>query len=225
MGVVLATGVVAFVIMSNRSRENADWTFDFGVDPGELAPTGHNPFFILEPGYTLVLEDSTTRVTITVLDETRVIDGVRTRAVEERELSNGTPVRVSRRYFAISTRTNSVYRFGAAVDNYIDGEIANHEGSWAAGADGARFGLAMPGLPLLRARFYQEMATGTAMDRAEILAVRDTLPGPVGILRGLLRMAVSSPLEPGVVRPQYYGRGIGLVRDGSRHLVSNGIAE
>src|SRR5262249_51522513 len=34
----------------------AGWTTEFAVDRKDLGPTGRNPYFILEPGYTLVLE-------------------------------------------------------------------------------------------------------------------------------------------------------------------------
>jgi hypothetical protein len=224
LGVVMMAAIVAFFVMSRRTIGNADWTFDFGVDPGELVSSGQNPFFILEPGYVLVLEDSTTRLTITVLHETRRIDGVETRVVEERETENDVVIEVSRNFFAISQRTNSVFYFGEEVDNYEGGRIVNHDGAWQSGSGEARFGLAMPGLPLLRARYYQEIAPGVAMDRAEIVSITDSISGPAGAMRDLLRTAESSPLEPGVTEHKYYARGIGLVRDGSLTLVSNGLA-
>ena len=67
--------------------------------------------------------------------------------VEERETKDGKLVEVSRNYFAISKRTNSVYYFGEDVDEYKDGKVARHGGSWLAGTGGARFGLLMPGQP------------------------------------------------------------------------------
>jgi hypothetical protein len=38
--------------------------------------TGKNSFFILDPGFTIVLESSIEKVAITVLDETMIVDGV-----------------------------------------------------------------------------------------------------------------------------------------------------
>ena len=89
----------------------------------------------MEPGYQLVLEDGDERLTITVLNETKMVDGVETRIVEERETKGGQPVEVSRNYFAISKRTNSVFYFGEDVDDYKDGKVAGHGGSWLAGKD------------------------------------------------------------------------------------------
>ena len=42
---------------------------------------------------------------ISILNETKVVDGVKTRVVEERESEDGELVEVSRNYFAISART------------------------------------------------------------------------------------------------------------------------
>lgn len=55
------------------------------TEPEELVSTGRTPYFIREPGYSLVLEGDNTQLTITVLNETKKIDGVETRIVEERE--------------------------------------------------------------------------------------------------------------------------------------------
>jgi hypothetical protein len=201
---------------------NDTWTRDFHVDPAELTNVGRNPFFILEPGYVLVLEDGAERLTITVLNETKKVDSVDTRIVEERETKNDQPVEISRNYYAISTRTNSVFYFGEDVDMYSNGKVTSHEGAWLAGVKGARFGLMMPGLPLLRARFYQEVAEGVAMDRAEIVSLTDSLKTPAGTFSNVLRTMETTPLESASKETKYYGRGVGLLQDGSLKLVRYG---
>jgi len=202
--------------------QDSAWTDQFAVTPRELRSTGSNPYFILESGYQLVLEDGRGRLTVTVLPQTRVVDGVETRIVEERETSGDTLVEVSRNYFAISERTNAVFYFGEEVDIYRNGVITSHEGGWLAGVGGARFGLMMPGLPLLGSRFYQEIAPGVAMDRARIVALADTLATPAGTFTGVLRVEETTPLEPGVREFKYYAPGVGLIQDGSLKLVRYG---
>ena len=202
--------------------QDSAWTDQFAVTPRELRSTGSNPYFILESGYQLVLEDGRGRLTVTVLPQTRVVDGVETRIVEERETSGDTLVEVSRNYFAISERTNAVFYFGEEVDIYRNGVITSHEGGWLAGVGGARFGLMMPGLPLLGSRFYQEIAPGVAMDRARIVALADTLATPAGAFTGVLRVEETTPLEPGVREFKYYAPGVGLIQDGSLKLVRYG---
>src|SRR5262249_19018368 len=149
-----------------QNKFDGSWMTEFTVEKGELSATGRNPYFILEPGYQLLLEGGREQLTITVLDEVKVVDGVETRVVEERETKDGKLVEVSRNYFAISNRTNNVYYFGEEVDIYRNGKIVSHEGAWLAGEKGARFGLMMPGQVLLKSRYYQEIAPKVALDRA-----------------------------------------------------------
>jgi hypothetical protein len=218
---IIALSCVLCLAARTRKQENKTWTSDFHLDQDELVSTGRNPYFVLEPGYTLVLEAGSERLTITVLNETRTIDKVETRIVEEREMKDGQLVEVSRNYFAISKRTNNVYYFGEDVDIYKAGKIASHEGAWLAGVNGARFGLMMPGSPTLRARYYQELAPGLAMDRAEIVSLSGVLKTPAGEFKEVLKIVETTPLERGS-EPKYYARGVGLLQDGTLKLVRYG---
>ena len=125
--------------------EDNSFTTEFLVEKGELASTGRNPFFNLEPVNQLTYEDDDERLVITVLNETKIVDGVETRVIEERETKGGKLVEVSRNFFAISKRTNSVFYFGEEVDIYKNGKVVAHEGAWMSGEKGAKFGLMMPG--------------------------------------------------------------------------------
>jgi hypothetical protein len=202
-----------------QALDERSWTTVFPIETGELVSVGRNPYFILEPGYQLTLEGGATRLVITVLAETKVVDGVETRVVEERESEKGQLIEVSRNYFAISTRTNGVFYFGEDVDMYKSGKVVSHEGAWLAGANGARFGLAMPGQPLLKARYYQEIAPGVAMDRAEVVGLNETVRAPAGVFTSCLKTDETTPLEPFVKESKYYARGVGLVQDGDVKLV------
>jgi len=84
--------------------------------------------------------------------------------------------------------------------------------------DGARWGLMMPGTPLLGARYCEEVAPGVAMDRAVIAGVSETVETPAGKFEGCLKIEESTPLEDGREN-KYYAPGIGLIRDGKLRLV------
>jgi hypothetical protein len=198
---------------------DSSFTSSFEIDTADLGPTGRNPFFILEPGYTLVLEDGSERLTITVLPETRAVDGVETRVVEERETDDGRLVEISRNFFAMSRRTMDVFYFGEEVDIYKGGRIASHEGAWLSGVNGARFGLMMPGTPKVGSRYYQEVAPGVAMDRAVIVSLTERLRTAAGEFRNVLKVEETTPLEPNAREFKYYARGVGLLQDGSLKLV------
>src|SRR2546429_6006057 len=212
----IAVGVLAACVKSG------DWTSAFLLEPNELVSVGRNPYFILEPGYTLVLEGEGAQLTITVLNETKKVDGVETRVVEERETKGGKLTEVARNYFAISKRTNDVFYFGEDVDMYKDGKVVNHEGTWLSGVNGSKFGLIMPGRPLLSARYYQEVAPKVAMDRATIVSVSETVETPAGVFRNCLKVEETTPLQRFVTEYKYYCPGIGMVQDGSLKLVKAG---
>lgn len=216
------TGAVAA-----QASAEPPFTEIFRVEPGELVATGANPFFILEPGFTLYLEGldegQPATLTITVLAETKTVAGVETRVVEERETLGGEVIEVSRNFFAISKRTNCVYYFGEEVDMYEDGKVVSHSGAWLAGEKGARFGILMPGTPLLGARYYQEIAPGVAMDRAEVVGLDETFETPAGKFDKCLKTEETTPLESGREH-KFYAPGIGLVKDGPLKLTRHGRA-
>jgi hypothetical protein len=208
-----------------KTDEQAGWTTEFFVEKGELASTGRNTFFILEPGYQLILEGGGERMVKTVLDETKMVDGVETRVLEERETKDDKLAEVSRNYYAISKKTSSVYYFGEDVDIYKDGKVTSHEGAWLSGAKGAKFGLMMPGLQLVKGRYYQEIAPGAAMDRAEIVSLSETVNTPAGEFKNCLKVEETTPLEPGNKGYKYYAPGVGIVKDGKLLLVKYGKVE
>jgi hypothetical protein len=208
-----------------QSAQDTGWTTTFDVEPGELASTGRNPYFVLEPGYQLTLEDGKDRLVVTVLNETKTVDGVETRIVEERETSGPETVEVSRNFYAISKRTNSVFYFGEEVDAYKNNKVANHEGAWQSGVNGAKFGLMMPGQLLIKARYYQEMAPKVAMDRAEVQSLSVAMKTPAGDFKNVLKTEETSPLEPLVREAKYYARNVGLIQDGSLKLAKYGQAK
>ena len=203
-------------------QSDASWTDQFVIEPNDLTSTGRNPYFLLEPGYQLTLENGAERLVVTVLNETKVVNGVETRIVEERETKGGALVEVSRNFFAISRRTNSVFYFGEDVDMYEKGKVKSHEGAWIAGANGARFGLFMPGLPLIGARYYSEIAPRVAMDRMHIVGLSGRLTTPAGSFTDVLRVEETTPLEPGAREYKLFAPGVGLIQDGSLKLVRYG---
>jgi len=220
--IAMITLLTSAVIAAAAADDLDQWTNDFAAEKDALVSTGRNNFFILEPGYQLVLEKDKERLVVTVLNETKKVDGVETRIVEERETNDGQLIEVSRNYFAISKRTGSVYYFGEDVDMDKNGKVVAHEGSWLSGVDGARFGLMMPAVPLLGARFQQEVAPTVALDRAEIVSVTDTLTTPAGEFKNCLKTKETTPLEPDALEHKRYAPGIGLIDDAGLKLVRYG---
>lgn len=195
------------------------WCSVFSVDKAELSDTGKNRYFFLWPGYRLVLRHGEETLVISVLEETKLVDGVKTRVVEERETKDGRLVEVSRNYFAISRRTGDVYYFGETVDSYKDGKVSGHEGSWLAGVNGATFGLMMPGRPIVGDKYYLEVAPRVAMDRAEIISCSEDFTTSQATYERCVRIRETSALEKGT-EDKLYAPDVGLIKDGKLVLVA-----
>jgi hypothetical protein len=191
----------------------------------DLVTTGRNPYFILEPGYRTVfagMEDGQHhRVTIAVLNRTKVIGGIRTRVVRERETVNGHIAEVSINYFAIDKRTKNVYYFGEDVNIFKYDRVINREGSWHHGQNGAKFGMVMAGSPAVGMQFQQERAPGVALDTSEVVDTDATLTVPAGTFGHVLKTRETTALEPDSVEFKWYAPGIGLIKDDTLGLVSH----
>ncbi|MCH7963129.1 MAG: hypothetical protein IH852_04235 [Bacteroidetes bacterium] len=181
---VVTTFIMIIGIFSTGyvDAQNSSYKNNFDISNRSLVSSGRNDYFILEPGFQIVLEGSTgflgmtdAKLVITVLDETKEVDGFITRVVEEREFKNDELYEVARNIFEIDNETGDVFYFGEEVDFYSDGEIVNHKGAWLAGINGAMPGLIMAGKPKVGLMYYQEVALGVAMDRAEIITLDEVL--------------------------------------------------
>jgi hypothetical protein len=216
--------LVAFAICAAAfpAQTGTGWQATFDVAKKNLGIRGSNPYFNLTPGYTLHFANGRQTETLTVLNETKIIDGIQCRIVEDREFDNGRLVELTRDYYAIDSAANDVYYMGEDVDVYKDGKVVSHKGAWLSGTNGAKFGLMLPAVPKPGWRFYQEQAPGIAMDRVEIIAVDERIATPAGTFDKCVRVAETSPLEPGAKDQKVYCPGIGMVRDAEMSLVKFG---
>jgi hypothetical protein len=211
--------------VKNDTGQKAFWQEDFAIAKCAWSPTGRNEYFILEPGYQLVLESKAVRLAITVLDDTRMVDGVLTRVVEEREWKDGELYEVARNFFAICGQTKDVFYFGEEVDFYEKGKVVRHDGSWVAGKNGAKAGLMMSGAPKVGMKYYQEIAPGVAMDRAEIVRLQGNCDTPAGKFSKCMRVKETTALDLASEEIKSYAPGIGFIQDGEMRLTKYGFVE
>jgi hypothetical protein len=210
-----------------ESAGEIEYTTFFRAEDCNYTATGKNPYFILEPNFQLALvgqaSGEAAQLTITVLNETRQVNGTETRVVEERETIGDELVEVSRNFFSLCQETNSIFYFGEEVDEYENGNIISHEGAWLAGEDGNKPGVIMPGTLLLGARYYQEIAPDIALDRAEIIGMHELIQTPSGDYSDTLITRETNPLEPDVAELKYYAAGIGLIQEENLRLEHYGF--
>jgi len=220
--ILAAVAILAFSTAWGQSTKS-EWQDEFAISSCNLTTTGRNPYFVLEPGFQLVLEGGNTKLQITVLSETKMIDGVNTRVVEEKEWKDGKLYEIARNYFAICPQTKDVFYFGEDVEFYENGKVVKRDGSWLAGTKGNKAGLMMPGTPKLRMKYYQELAPGVAMDRAEIESLTETCKTPAGTFSGCMKVKETSGIELLAKEYKYHAPGIGLVADEDVRLVKHGF--
>lgn len=228
----VTTMIVTFIWLGLSSgiaaTQDEEFTKEFRVKDCKFQTTGANPYFILKPGYQLVLEGEEdklmVRLVITVLRETETIllpdiGAVQTRVVREQHYENGRLVEESRNFFAICQKTNDVFYFGEEVDIVNPDGTISHEGAWRAGVKGAKPGIIMPGTFLLGSRYFQELAPGLALDQAEHVEMGLTMKTEAGTFKKCVRIIETTPLEPGAESEKIYCPGVGLVFDSGVELI------
>jgi len=194
----------------------------FAVEKKNLGVKGENPYFPLTPGYKLSFRHGKETDTLTVLNETKTIDGVLVRVVEDREEKDNKVIELTLDYYAIDFATNDVYYMGENVDVYKNGKVVGHEGAWLSGVKGAKFGMIMPGKPQAGQKYYQELAPGVGMDRFEIIALDENVTTSAGSFDHCVHVLETSALEKGLKDHKWYAPGVGLVKDGDMVLVQHG---
>ncbi len=231
--------VIGLGVLAGTAWAAVQYTTRFALDECTFSSTGRNLHFSIRPADRLVLEGiedgELVRLQITVLNQTKPIvflteEGesltVTARVVEEREWRSGKLVEVSRNFYARCVQTGDIFYFGEEVDIYDEeGQIiVSHEGAWLAGTARALPGLIMPGTFLLGSRYFQELASPVALDRAEHTKMGLTLKTPAGTFKDCVEVKETTPLEPGAVSIKRYCPEIGLVVDGVVKLVDFDVA-
>ena len=190
------------------------------VDPadigGSVAP---NPYFPLVPGTRWVWVGGDERITDTVTDETKLVEGVICRVVRDVVERDGVAVELTDDWFAQDLDGN-VWYCGEIARNFetFDGdapmspELVDIDGSWKAGRDGARPGIIMPAEPRVGDAYREEMSLGEAEDVAEIVSITgmESVPAASCSNDCVVTRNISA-LEPDVEETKYYAPGIGLI--------------
>ena len=188
------------------------------INPDDFAGSITNAYIPLIPGTTRVYESQTAdgleRIEVTVLDETRVVLGVTTTIVRDTVTLDGVLVEDTFDWFA-QDEAGNVWYFGEAVDNYEDGVLADHAGSWEAGVNGAQPGIVMFADPAAHAGepYRQEYFPGEAEDMGRVVGAARPLTVPFGSFEDVVQTEDWTPLEPDVREHKYYARGVGVIKE------------
>lgn len=188
--------------------------YDPDLDDDEFGPNVDNEYFPLVPGRTLVYEKQSSEgfehVEITTLFETRDIDGVQCRVVQDTAYLDGEVVEDTTDWYA-QHDDGTVWYYGEIALNYEDGFLDNVDGSWRTDVDGALPGILMLAEAHVGDVYRQEYLIGEAEDVALVLATDETVTVAAGTFEHCVKTEDWTPIEPGNYEHKYYAPGIGLV--------------
>jgi hypothetical protein len=157
------------------------------------------------------------RMTFKIGDQT-----VETLCVEDREFINGALAEVALDYFA-QDDSGTVFYLGEDVDEYRDGKIVGHEGTWRFGRDTQSPGILFPGNPQVGDKFMSEDVSKAIHEDDKILSLSETVTTPSGTYKNCIKL--EEVLADGDVEYKYFAKGIGVVRevpaDGDVLLISH----
>jgi hypothetical protein len=194
-----------------------------GAQARDFSPRIDNPWLPFRVGSSWLYRDRLTgeRTAVRVTNETkRIANGVTARVVRDTVRRRGRLVEDTFDWYAQDRRGN-VWYMGEDTKEYAHGRVVTTEGSWEAGVDGARAGIAMPAHPRGGRRYRQEYYAGHAEDMARILSLDDRAGVPAGRFEPALLTKEWTRLEPDVLEYKLYARGVGVVLE----LTASGGAE
>jgi hypothetical protein len=232
--------MVAVLAFAGAAVAQADnFTKNFPLASCHFTSMGGNAYFSLQPGRQMYFSnaacvaahkcDALDEVWITTRHEVKRIAlpvgndmrDVLARVVEERETEDGVLTEISRNYFADCWTSRDVYYMGEDVDIYANGKVVSHEGAWLSGRQGALPGIVMPeDAFIVGSRYYQEVAPGVALDRAEHKRSGFAVQVPAGRFDNCVSVEETTPLQPDDVSQKVYCRGVGLVKDDDLELTA-----
>ncbi len=203
LALLVVGSVSAFAVFWPRDEEV---TYEPPFDPKNFAQPVDNKYFTLKPGMTFRYAkkafSGTMRVETEVTSETKQVMGVRVTVVHDREWEDDELVEDTRDWYA-SDNEGNVWYFGEAVDNYEDGKMRDHSGSWEAGTSDARPGIIMPREPRPGMTYRQEYLKGKAEDMGTVVTLGRTVTVPHGSYKDCVQIRDWSRLERGSAHKSY----------------------
>jgi hypothetical protein len=174
-----------------------------------------NPYWPMSPGSRWISRERegghTYRVAVTVTNRTKTVaSGVKARVVHDLVTERGRKVEDTYDWYAQDAPGN-IWYLGEDTKAYEPGKPVSTEGSWEAGVDGAKAGIAVPAHPRVGMDYSQEYYKGHAEDRGRVLSLNARATVPFGSFRHLLKTRDYTRLEPDATEHKFYARGVGPV--------------
>ena len=188
-------------------------------------PVSHNRWLSLVPGTVTVLRGRAEgddgkmhphRIVSQVSRVTKVLDGVRTRVVFERDFQNGV-LQESELAFEAEDRRGRVWNVGEYPEQWSHHRLDGAPDTWIAGLRRARAGLGMRAVPRVGTPAYlQGIAPAVEFhDCARVASIRHRLCLPARCFGHVLVIREWAPNDPeGGVQLKFYAHHVGAIRVG-----------
>jgi len=133
-----------FLAGCKKEPTSPDKTYNPKIIPAEFVSAITNPYFPLTPGktfhYRAVTNEGTETNRVYVTRDTKQVLGVTCVVLADSVWLDGVLIEATFDWYA-QHQDGTVWYFGEAVDNYENGKLKDHGGSWEAGVDGAKPGI------------------------------------------------------------------------------------
>jgi hypothetical protein len=202
--VVIAGGALWY--FANQRSMASDYNPE--IKPADFTTNITNKYFALPAGKKMTYESTdrrgiTERIEIEILKESKVIEGFETAIYLDKVYSNGQLVEETRDYLA-QHKNGDVWYFGEDVNNFLNGNLLNHSGSFIHGKDGAKAGIWMKAEQRVGDSYRQEYYLGQAEDMRDTLATGLTVSTKSGTYTDCVKVYDWTPLEKNSREHKYY---------------------
>jgi len=208
---------LSIVIISGCKKDSDNsMTADYNpkITPAEFVSEVTNPFFPLTPGTTFQYRAETDEGTeidkVYVTHVTKEILGVTCTVVADSVWLEGVILEATFDWYA-QHQDGTVWYFGEDVDNFENGVLVDHAGSWEAGVGSGKPGIILEAKPRIGDIYRQEFEPGVVEDLGEVLSLNESVTVPYGSFRNCLKTRDWTPLEPDKEANKCYASGVGLV--------------
>jgi hypothetical protein len=216
---ILIVSVLIVIVSCDKdeSERQVDENYNPIIYQQNFSDSVTNIYFPLKPGriftYQSQTEDGLETIVVTVLSETKTVAGVKCTVVRDVVSIDGQTIEDTHDWFA-QDKDGNVWYMGEDVDNYENGVLVDHEGSFEAGVNGAKAGIIMLANPVLEMPYRQEYSFNIAEDWGKVVAKGVTVTTTYGTFDNCLKTADWNALEPdSPMEYKYYAPDVGLVKE------------
>jgi len=213
-GQILKPSSVMDVERKQMQKEQSTSEYDPQINPNNFVSQINNKFLTLTPGTMFVYEshvdEGIERIEYVVTNEKRIVMGIETIVVWDREWLNDDLVEDTRDWFAQDMEGN-VWYFGEESKEFSGGKIVSTKGSWESGIDGAKPGIIMMATPQIGETYRQEYYQNEAEDMGKVISLDEIISVPYGTFSGCLKTKDWTPLETNSEEFKYYCPEVGGV--------------